>query len=123
MAQKKRMFTGDLKPDYKAEITDLLPDETPDPDFDLSLASEVRVIGKLLLPDTDEPVPLFNRQAASVSGGVVTMLWEVGDTKRPGLISTEVEVMWPGSKPQTFRPAELVQVLQDFGGTATSDPA
>lgn len=122
MAVKKRMYTGDLKPDYVVELSDLNADGVADPDFDLSLATEVRVVGKILLPNADSSVPLFNRAATGVNGATVTMFWEASDTSRVGLISTEVEVMWPGSKPQTFRPAELVQVLQDFGGTATSAP-
>lgn len=121
MAVKKRMYTGDLKPDYVVELSDVDPDGAVT-DVDLSAALSVRVIGVLTIPNIDPALttvaPLFDRVASSATGNVVTMFWEVADTAVAGLISTEVEVMWPGSKPQTFRPPELVQVLEDFGGSA-----
>lgn len=45
---------------------------------------------------------------------VVAMQWEAGDTATIGRIDVEVEVMWPGNKPQTFRPATGVTIAEDF---------
>lgn len=122
MAQKRRMFQNDLKPDYSTLLEDVELDEegeevsrTP---VDLSTAIAVRVIGVLTEPRT-APVAKFDREASTTdNAGRVTMLWEDGDTDTVGLISTEVEVMWTGNKPQTFRPPELVQIVADLGGTA-----
>lgn len=117
MAEKKIMYQGDLKPDYVVNLFDKLPNGTEVP-VDLTTAEEVRVIG-VVTPTNGTATPLFDRPASSISNaGVVTMEWVDGDTDTVGLISTEVEVMWTGSKPQTFRPPELVKVLVDLGGTA-----
>jgi hypothetical protein len=45
------------------------------------------------------------------------MDWQAPDTAVPGDLYVEVEVTWPGSKPQTFPPDdyEVVEVMQDLG--------
>lgn len=117
MAVKKKMYQNDLKPDYVVQLTDVDPDGTIT-EVDLTTATAVRVIG-VLVPTGGVAEDKFDRPATSAdSGGLVMMEWEVGDTDTLGLLSTEVEVMWPGDKPQTFRPPELVQILADLGGTA-----
>lgn len=122
MAVKKRMFQNDLKPDYSVVLTDVQTDSEgrvlSTVVVDLSTAVAVRVIG-VITPTNGVATPKFDRDATTTnSQGVVTMQWVHGDTDTLGLISTEVEVMWPGNKPQTFRPPELVQILADLGGTA-----
>lgn len=128
MAVKKRMFRHDLKPDYSVMLTDVETNsegevvESTRRAVDLSTATAVRVIGMITVPG-GVPTHKFDRSASGTdSEGNVTMEWQVGDTDTVGLLSTEVEVMWTGSKPQTFRPPELVQILEDFGGTATEVP-
>lgn len=99
-----RMFRGDLKPDLSITCYD-----GADP-VNLSTASTVKVIG------VRDGVALFNRAATSAGAdGVVTMEWQAGDTSTVGQIAVEVEVTWPGGKPQTFRPAESVKVEPDLG--------
>ena len=116
MAVKKTMYPNDLKPDYSVQLTDVSASGVVT-NVDLASATDVRVIGVLVAGNVT--TEKFDRSATTAdSNGVVTMLWEEGDTDTVGLISTEVEVMWPGDKPQTFRPPELVQILPDLGGTA-----
>lgn len=124
MAQKRRMFQNDLKPDYSTLLTDVELDDEGEPiestrtPVDLTTATAVRVIGVLTVTN-QAPVEKFDRLASTIdSEGHVTMEWVAGDTDTVGLIGTEVEVMWTGAKPQTFRPPELVQIVADLGGTA-----
>lgn len=98
-----KMYRGDLKPDLQVNCTD---DGVP---VDLTTANSIRIIG--MRGGTE----LFDRTVTGTSGGVVTMEWEAADTSETGRISVEVEVTWPGSKPQTFRPASVVEVVPDFG--------
>lgn len=117
MAVKKKMYQGDLKPDYSVALTDVSAAGVVT-EVDLSTATAVRVIG-VLVPPGGVAEPLFDREATTTnSDGLVTMEWVDGDTDDLGLVSTEVEVMWTGDKPQTFRPPELIQILADLGGTA-----
>lgn len=98
------MFRGDLKPDLRIALTD------GGTAVDLTTATAVKVIGQL------DGSPLFSRAADSATAdGVVTMSWQSADTATTGQIAVEVEVTWPGSKPQTFRPPEVIHVLADFG--------
>lgn len=49
--------------------------------------------------------------------GVVTYSWQAGDTDTVGEYTAEVQVTWPGNKPQTF-PANqyfTVSVQKDLG--------
>lgn len=120
MPAKRRMYTNDLKPDYRALLVDVDEDGLTTP-IDLTAATSVRVVGVLIDPVTGVrgETPIFDRPATSVTaGGEVVMEWQAGDTAAVGWIATEVEIMWPGSKPQTIRPPEVIDVRDDFGGAA-----
>jgi hypothetical protein len=101
-----RMYTGDLKPDLEITLSD------PDVPVDISSAAAVRIIGRR------EGAIVFDRPPTTtdIGGGTstVTMAWQVGDTDEIGRIQIEVEVMWPGNKPQTFRADSGVDVAADF---------
>jgi hypothetical protein len=96
------MRRGDLKPDLVLDVVDkgVL--------VDFTLATSVKVIG------VKNGAVLFSRTATG-DVGVVTMEWQAGDTATPGTITCEVEAMWPGAKPQTFRARNKVVVLPDLG--------
>lgn len=117
MPAKRRMYKGDLKPDYQATLTTELPGGSIVP-LDLSTAVGVRVIGVLIDPETGAVLStVFDRAATTYNDqGVVTMEWEPGDTDTVGWLASEIEVMWPNSKPQTVRPPEVVDIRDDFGG-------
>lgn len=97
-----KLYRNDLKPDLVVTLTD---GGTP---INLTTATSVRVIG------VKSGATLFNRTTTGTSAGVVTMPWEVGDTDEAGRIYVEVEVTWPGNKPQTFRPHEVVDIVADY---------
>jgi hypothetical protein len=96
------MRRGDLKPDLKVDVIDELGL------VNFTLATAVRMIGVL------NGVVLFDRPATSTDLGVATMAWQTGDTDEPGTITVEVEAMWSGGKPQTFRTLNKVRVLPDL---------
>lgn len=98
-----RMYRGDLKPDLTITCSD---DGQP---VDLTTAVGVRVIG------VRGSIVAFDRTVTGGADGVVTMEWQAEDTATPGRLLVEVEVMWPGSKPQTFRPASnAVDIVADY---------
>lgn len=98
-----RIYRGDLKPDL---VITCLDGDAP---VDLTVATSVSVIG------VRDGVVLFNRAATSSTAlGVVTMLWQSGDTNLAGVIEVEVQVTWSGAKPQTFRPPDVVTVAPDL---------
>lgn len=96
------MYRGDLKPDLEITLTD---DRTP---VNLTTAASIRVIG------TRNGTVAFDRAATGNTAGVIVMPWQTGDTSTVGRISVEVEVTWPGAKPQTFRPTSVVDILTDY---------
>lgn len=100
------MFRGDLKPDLTVTLTDGEDDAA----VDLTAATAIRVIGK------KDGVKIFDRAPTGTPGvdGVVVMQWLAADTDEAGVIAIEVEVMWPNTKPQTFRPTGSVRVLADY---------
>ena len=98
-----RMYRNDLKPDLVITLRD---DNGP---VDLTAATSTRVIARR------DGTVLFTRAAASVTAlGVVTTLWQTADTSVVGTIDVEVEVTWPGTKLQTFRANNVVEVVADF---------
>lgn len=57
-------------------------------------------------------------QTQDATKGVVSYSWQAGDTAIHGDFQGEVQVTWPGSKPQTF-PANgyiTVSIGKDLGG-------
>lgn len=98
-----KMFRGDLKPDLTIDLTD---GDTP---VDLSTATSVRIIGMR------GSELAFDRTPTSMTDGTVTMEWQTADTATTGRILVEVEVTWPGTKPQTFRPvSNAVDIAADY---------
>lgn len=106
-----KMYTGDLLPVLEITLS-------ADDPVDLTLADSILIIGRL----NNKQTPLFSRAPSTqnVVGDttVLTMNWQVGDTVKAGEIKLEVEVLWPGDKPQTFRVEDCVQIFEDYGGTA-----
>lgn len=93
---------GDLKPDL---IVDLYDDATGQP-VDLSTASAITVRcwrNNILLFERDAAPAMSPEDRA---GGIVRTLWQAGDTSEEADLYLEVEVVWPGSKPQTFPPGD-----------------
>lgn len=97
------MRRGDLKPDL---IVDLDDRDVPLP---LTSASSINMIGQR------DGTLLFKRAVVAVVDGEARMEWEPTDTNVPGTIVIEVEVIWPGAKPQTIRCDNRVRVLPDLG--------
>lgn len=100
-------FTGDLEPPLLIELS------APDAAVDISTATAVRVIGR----DATRNI-IFDRPPTDVDvvgdTSLVTMNLQTGDTDARGLVQVEVEVMWPGARPQTFRPFDALDVVDDF---------
>lgn len=103
IVQNLEMRRGDLKPDL---MIDLLDDNGAIP---VSTASSVSVVA------TQNGTLLFKRAASTIADGLVTMEWQTTDTDVAGTIAVEVEIVWPGNKPQTIRPAGVVKVYPDLG--------
>ncbi len=107
-----RIKRGDLLPALTATLTDTPTGGVTTP-VNLTTATSIRVIGRRAGAVTN----LFDRAATGTSGGVVTMQWQAADTAVAGRIWVELEVTWPGAKPQTFpvRGQLPVDVYDDFG--------
>lgn len=98
------MFTGDLKPDLVAEISDT---QTA---VDLTTATSVRIIGKR---GTDKVIDRAPTVTLDGDTSLVTMQWQSGDTTAAGRIDFEVEATWPVGKPQTYRIGH-VDIAKDY---------
>ena len=99
------MKRGDLMPPLRGTCLD-----GTDP-VDLSTASAINVVAYT------DGATLFKRLVTGGSDGRWQMLWVAGDTDHAGDLLLEVEVTWPGNRPQTF-PAdgyETVRVEMDLG--------
>ena len=105
-----KMFRGDLKPDYRVRLTFTDPDSGVTGPVNLTTALSIRVIGRI------SGAVVINRTEGVVGtpAGVVTMPWLAGETDTVGILESEVEVMWPGNKPQTFRPKDTITFVQDW---------
>jgi len=95
------MYRHDLKPDLVLDIED---NGVP---VNFTSAVSVRAIGK------KNGLVVVDRPAVG-DLGTVTMEWQTGDTATPGTLTFEVEAIWPGAKPQTFRAGNKVVVLPDY---------
>lgn len=98
-----KMFRGDLEPALRVRLTE---NNLPIP---LESAALVRVIGR------QNRTVVFSREATAAEDGVVTMAWRPGDTDRVGPMDIEVEVVWPGTRPQTVRADEPILIAADYG--------
>lgn len=102
---------GDLLPQWRVTLYDGEP--VAGNEVDLSTANGVVIIGVM-----DGTKIIDRRAASSFNGsGVVTMDWQAADTDTAGIIAFEVEVMWPGAKPQTFPVDDylITTVYEDLG--------
>jgi hypothetical protein len=100
------MYTGDLEPDLEVELS------SPDEIVNVSTATSVRILGKRRGDVIFDRAPTDTDIVGDKS--VVKMEWQTGDTDEQGRIQIEVEVTWPGARPQTFRADGGVDVLTDF---------
>jgi hypothetical protein len=94
---------GDLKPDLVVDLEDdgaLIP---------VTTAASMSVIG------ARNGVMLFKRAVPTDTDGIARMEWQAGDTATAGTITVEVEIVWPGTKPQSIRTGNTVKVLPDLG--------
>lgn len=101
-----RMYTGDLEPDLEVTLS------SANAAVDVSTATSVRIIGRRGLDIVFDRAPTTTEVVGDTS--VVTMEWQDGDTDLKGRIQIEVEVTWPGIRPQTFRANGGVDILTDF---------
>lgn len=128
MADAFPIKQNDLAPSYAVVLTDATGF------VDLELASSIKFLMRgsekedPAAPDvtgamTKAKVKIKNplKPSEEIEVWVATYDWEVGDTDQdPGLFDVEVEVTWPGSKPETFpadeeEPYLLVHILEDLG--------
>jgi hypothetical protein len=96
------MRTGDLKPDLKITLSD------SDVGVDVTDAT-VRIIGargNTKVIDREPDAVLVTGTGAATTSQL-TLLWQNGETDDDGRIDIEVEVTWPGNKPQSFEPGHV----------------
>lgn len=106
-----RIKRGDLLPRWEAILYDGAP-KAGNEITDLANASSIRVLGR------KDGVLLVDRSATGTNtSGHVWLDWQTGDTLDVGTIHFEVEVTWPGVKPQTFPPRGFLDthIYQDNG--------
>jgi hypothetical protein len=100
--------TGDLEPDLVLDIIARDPLTNIRGPVDFTLATAVRVIGR------KNGATFIDRPGIGDPNGVVQMSWITADTLTPGTITFEVEAMWPGNRPQTFRADNKVVIYPDL---------
>jgi len=96
--------------DFHMKQDDLLPtmtitcldDTTP---VNLTTASSIAIKGK------QGGTLVFSKAVTGNASGEVVLVWSGTDTATAGQLYVEVEVTWPGAKPQTF-PASGYQLVQ-----------
>jgi hypothetical protein len=88
----------DLLPVLRLELLD---GTTP---VDLTLASEVRLLLKNRSAGLKVNAVMDKLTQTGDTLGQVEYEWQVGDTDTLGTFQMEVQVMWPGSLPQSFPP-------------------
>lgn len=109
------IYRNDLEPPLQVDCTrvvDVSTKATEPVDLSEIISARVMLTGVGNQVIIDRTVPLTSEQK---SAGLVEMPWEVGDTATVGTLKVEVEVMWPGNRPQTFRPKDGVKILADRG--------
>lgn len=95
---------GDLEPAVRVSLA--FSDGSPVP-----LASVIEI--RFRMADVLTRAEIFSR-AAQVDGdpalGQVVYVWQPGDTDIAGVYYAEFEVIWPGSRPQTYPPQGYLTV-------------
>lgn len=108
-----KMYTGDLKPDLVLTLS-------ADSPVDVLSATDIRILGR------HDDTLVFDREPnlTTIDGdtSVLTMYWQDGDTDNVGRVTVEVEVTWPGLKPQTFRAKGGVDIASDFDQLGLVNP-
>lgn len=110
------MKQHDLKPDLRITLSD----DDGLADFNntaTSTAADYRIIGRqggVVIIDGQPGTVDVDSEDDSVV--VLTREWEAGDTDEWGEILFEVEVMWPGGRPQTFPDGgyQTVRIVPDL---------
>lgn len=83
---------------------------------DLNGVVSWRVIGKqagvIVFTDINPTVNVLSPTTATV-----THEWVAGETDDAGTMLIETEAMWPGNRPQTFKPCgyNAIEICQDLG--------
>ena len=101
-----KIYTGDLEPALEITLSD-----KDGADFDATDATAIRIIGTLGATEVFDRAPTSITHVGLTT--VLTMNWQTGDTDTAGRVKLEVEVMWPGDRPQTIRPAGIVTISTD----------
>lgn len=111
MAEKYIMKQHDLEPSLEVQLLDGL---TP---IDLTSATDVLFIMKNRKGIKATGSMTIADQTILDNRGLARYDWSLGDTDTSGQYNAEVQVTWPGPRPQTF-PADaymLVDVQKDLG--------
>ncbi len=104
MTHDRKIKRGDLAPALTITVTD------KGKVVDLTEAASVRVIGVM------DGTEIIDRGATTFTElGIVTLDLLPGDTDTVGIIIIEVEIMWPGNKPQSVRTDNRLIVTPDLG--------
>lgn len=96
----KEIVQGSLEPPLRVQLTD-----GGTPVANLDEADEVALRG------TQYGIELFNDVLVPDEDAIVTRPWVEGDTDVPGRIWLEAVVTWPGGRPQSVLPQDVVDVV------------
>lgn len=111
MATKYTMKAHDLEPSFEVQLLDgTIPVDLTSVVSALFLMKTrkgIKVAGLMTIPD----------QSILMNVGIVRYDWVSGDTDTPGTFTAEVQVTWPGGRPQTFPASRYVtiQIDKDLG--------
>lgn len=108
-APMRKMFRGDTGPSLTIDLSGVDANGNPTAP-DLAAATKVKLVATL---NTD---PLFTRIITDGSeDGVLEFRWEAEDTAIVGIVRFEVEVTSQDGVITTYRVAESVQIVPDWG--------
>lgn len=100
---------GDLKPDLVIDLTDDPENTGTRVPFDPTAAESIRIIG------VRGTTVVFDRAPTTTTpSGELRMEWQPADTATVGRIFVEVELTWPGGKPQTIPVDDAIIVVADY---------
>lgn len=102
----RKMKVGDLAPDLRVLVT------SKEAEFDVeSIVSANVTVAR-------DNTLLFTRAATTLTpvhaGVIVAMPFQAGDTDTPGDFDVEIELIWPGGKPQTIRTDNRLRIRSDL---------
>jgi hypothetical protein len=107
MTTEFRIKRGDLEPPLVINVSGSTGD--------LNGVVSWRVIGKqagVVVFDDTSPTALIT----SPTTATITHEWVAGETNAVGKMIIETEAMWPGGRPQTFKPCgyNTIEICQDL---------